>query len=67
MATDQEIIAAAAAIANARGMRRGAPRISNVLDVLKGAMGGKLYREVMENAGTALAAVELVRQQEQGP
>ena len=60
MATKIEVEAAAAAIANARGMRRGAPAISNILEVLKKIAGGKLYREVMEDGEAALAAAELV-------
>ena len=61
MAMQAEIEAAAAAIANARGGRRGAPSISNVLDVLKKIQGGKLYDEVMEDARAALEAAEAVR------
>jgi hypothetical protein len=62
MATTQEIEAAAAAIANARGGRRGAPAITNVLTVLKGISRGKLYAEVMEDAMAALEAAELERE-----
>lgn len=61
-ASEDEIRAAAAAIANARGARRGAPAVANILDVLDELMGGKLYREVMEDAAAALAAAELVRE-----
>lgn len=53
------IRAAAAAIANARGGRRGAPSITNILDVLQGMqVGGRasLYDEVMEDARAALDA-----------
>lgn len=57
--SDRTIKTAAAAIANARGGRNGAPPISNVLDVLRGMqVGGKasLYDEVMEDAQAALDA-----------
>lgn len=47
---------AAAAIANARGGRRGAPPVSNVLELLKHIAGGKLLREVQEDAQAALLA-----------
>lgn len=50
--TPEMIEAAAAAIANARGGRRGAPPISNVLQILP----GKLRDEVMEDAEAALRA-----------
>lgn len=63
MPTSREIEAAAAAIANARGARRGAPALSNILEVLRRISGGKLYREVMEDAQAALEAAELARQQ----
>lgn len=61
MVEQAEIKAAAAAIANARGARRGAPAISNVLDILQAIAGGKLYREVMEDAKAALEAAERER------
>jgi hypothetical protein len=60
MASEKEVEAAAAAIANARGGRRGAPAVSNVLDVLKYS-GSKLYDEVTEDARAALDAAEAVR------
>lgn len=60
MPTQNQIEAAAAAIANARAGRRGVPPISNVLDMLKRVNGGKLYDEVIEDAKAALAAVEIV-------
>lgn len=44
----------AAAIANARGMRRGAPPIVNVLDILP----AKLREEVMDDAENVLRALE---------
>lgn len=50
--TREMIEAAAAAIANARGGRRGAPEIVNVLDMLP----QKLRDEVMEDAEAALTA-----------
>ena len=61
-ASDKEVEAAAAAIANARGGRRGAPAVSNILDLLRKISGGKLYEEVMEDARAALAAAEAVRE-----
>lgn len=61
MATPQEIEAAAAGIANARGARRGVPEISNILDLLEKMPGRKLYDEVMDDADAALKAVEKLR------
>jgi hypothetical protein len=59
------IEAAAAAIANARGARRGAPAVSNILTMLKtvgqGRPGGTLYDDVMEEARVALEAAERFR------
>lgn len=55
LATLANIDAAAAAIANARIMRRGSPAISNVLDILP----PRLKREVIEDAEASLNAVEL--------
>lgn len=52
--TDSQIKAAATAIANARGARRGVPVISNILEVLP----QKLVDEVMEDAKAALEAAE---------
>jgi hypothetical protein len=49
----QTVRLAAAAIANARAGRRGAPPISNVLDILP----DKLLREVSEDAEAVLAAI----------
>ena len=56
-----EIEAAAAAIANARSGRRGAPAIDHILDVLRRIQGGKLFDEVMEDARAALDAAAKVR------
>jgi hypothetical protein len=53
---EREVLAAAAAIANARGMRRNLPAIVNILDLLP----EKLRAEVMEDARAALAAAEKV-------
>lgn len=54
---EKEIMAAAAAIANARGMRRGAPIVGNVLDMLRASPRfGHLYLEVIEDATAALIA-----------
>ena len=50
--TRETIKAAAAAIANARGGRRGVPEIANILDMLP----EKLVAEVMEDAEAALRA-----------
>lgn len=50
------IRAAAAAIANARVMRRGSPPIANILDVLP----PKLLEEVMEDAKACLAAAHVL-------
>lgn len=52
MATGSQIRSAAAAIANARGGRKGVPVISNILDVLP----PKLVDEVLEDAKAALDA-----------
>ena len=54
MATAKQIAAAAAAIANARGMRNGVPLISNVLEALP----VMLVVELMEDAKAALEAAE---------
>ena len=48
----KEIIASA--IANARGMRRGAPSISNVLDILP----DKLKNEVFDDADNIIKELE---------
>lgn len=53
--TPAMIEAAAAAIANARGGRRGAPAISNILQTLEGVL-PKLHAEVLEDAEAALTA-----------
>ncbi len=50
--TDKQIEAAAEAIANARGNRRGAPSVSGILHLLP----AKLKDEVMEDAKAALEA-----------
>lgn len=52
--TEQDVTLAAAAIANARGNRRGAPDISNVLELI----GPRLREEVMDDARAVLNAVE---------
>jgi hypothetical protein len=57
------IEAAAAAIANARGMRHGAPPISNILELLRGMQtGGKssIYDDVIADATAAIEAVASV-------
>jgi hypothetical protein len=59
MTRQEEILIAAAAIANARGNRRGAPTISNILDVLP----QKLRDEVMEDAAAVLADLDAARKE----
>jgi DNA-binding IclR family transcriptional regulator len=56
--TEENIKKAAAAIANARGNRRGAPTISNILDILP----KKLKDEVIEDAEAALKAISEIRE-----
>ena len=58
--TKAQIRVAAAAIANARAGRRGAPHITNVLDILP----PRLLGEVMEDAKAALEAAEKQRSEE---
>ncbi|MBE7204821.1 MAG: hypothetical protein INR70_44455 [Parafilimonas terrae] len=53
--THAMIEAAAAAIANARAGRRGAPAVSNILQTLE-RMLPKLHAEVLEDAEAALKA-----------
>lgn len=60
--TPAMIEAAAAAIANARGGRRGAPAIRNILDILP----QKLREEVMEDAEEALKAALMMREAARG-
>jgi hypothetical protein len=52
----KRILLAAAAIANARGARRGMPAITNILDILP----PKLREEVTEDAKAALEAAAKV-------
>jgi hypothetical protein len=54
--TEEMVETGAAAIANARGARRGAPAVSNILAMLKHIKGGKLYDELMEDSRAALEA-----------
>lgn len=54
--TEEQINLAAAAIANARGGRRGMPAISNVMELLE-MLPGNLRQEVTEDAEAALDAV----------
>lgn len=58
MATREQIEAAAAAIANARSARHGAPQVANVLELLRRLPGGKLYNELLDDARAALEAAE---------
>lgn len=57
MSTQLQIKAAAAALANKRGERKGMPHILNVLDLLP----DHLRREVMDDAKVALQAAEIAR------
>jgi hypothetical protein len=57
--THAMIEAAAAAIANARGSRRGVPAVSNILPTLERLL-PKLHAEVMEDAEAALRAAGAV-------
>jgi hypothetical protein len=54
---ENEIMAAAGAIANERGGRHGVPPIENILELLP----EKLRLEVIEDATAALEAVEKIR------
>lgn len=58
--TDRKALieAIAAALANARGARHGMPPVKNVLAMLKSVSGGKLVREVTEDAEAVLSALE---------
>lgn len=60
MPTLDEIESAASAIVNARGARRGAPSIGNVLAILP----AHLKAEVMEEADAALKAATVARARE---
>lgn len=56
--SERTVRGAAAALANARAGRRGAPPVSNILDVLQQMqVGGKasIYDDLMEDARAALA------------
>lgn len=53
--TRQEIVASA--IANARAGRRGAPPVTNVLELLRSISDGRLYHEVMDDARAVLVAL----------
>jgi hypothetical protein len=55
--TTRELIASE--IANARGMRRGAPSISNVLDILP----EKLKNEVLDDADNIIVALKKDKEQ----
>jgi hypothetical protein len=54
---NERVTLAAAAIANCRGGRRGAPAVSNILAILRSSGLGDLYDEVMEDAEAAMKAV----------
>jgi hypothetical protein len=59
MTNDIELVAAA--LANARGMRRGAPPISNILEVLREMqVGGKasIYDDLMDDAHEVVTALQ---------
>jgi hypothetical protein len=58
---DEAVRAAAAAIANCRGMRRGVPAVANILEMLQSMPRTRhLYDEVMEDAREALQAAARV-------
>ena len=59
-ADDEEIKIVAAAIANARGGRRGMPPIKNILDILP----AKLREEVLDDASAVLAALAGFRKEQ---
>lgn len=58
--TDRKALieAIASALANARGARHGMPPVKNVLAMLESVSGGKLVREVTEDAEAVLSALE---------
>lgn len=60
--TQKQIEVAAAAIANARGGRRGLPEVTNILEMLP----ENLVREVMEDAEAALTAAAAAESEGQG-
>jgi hypothetical protein len=60
MPSPKEIEAAAAAISNARAVRKGGPAVINILDILKQVESPELA-EVMDDASAALEAAEAVR------
>lgn len=64
--TPAMIEAAAAAIANARSGRRGAPAISNILETLERIL-PKLHAEVLEDAEAALTAALAIASPPPGP
>lgn len=55
---DRQIDVIAAALANSRGGRNGIPSVKNVLEMLSAIAGGKLVREVREDADLAVTALE---------
>ncbi|HWS65676.1 MAG TPA: hypothetical protein VN325_23190 [Steroidobacteraceae bacterium] len=57
MSQESRVWAAAAAIANARAARKGAPAVSNIMELLHKIEPG-LFDEVMEDARVALAAAD---------
>lgn len=62
---DAAVEAAAAAIANARAIRRGVPSMSNVLVFLRtNPTLAHLYDEVMEDARVAIAAADAIRSED---
>ncbi len=62
---DAAVEAAAAAIANARAIRRGVPSMSNILVFLRTKPTlAHLYDELMEDARAAIAAADAIRSED---
>ena len=64
MVSEEEIEAAATAIANRRGLYRGMPQIVNVLEVLRRANRGRLVTELLADGRAAIEAAERIRTEE---
>jgi hypothetical protein len=62
--TEQEVEAAATAIANRRGLYHGVPQIANVLEMLARANRGRLVLELLSDGRAALEAAERIRTEE---
>ena len=62
--TDAQIEAVAAILANNRGARRGAPAISNIMEMLRSSPRlQKLADEVLEDARAAILAYEQTKKE----